>query len=32
MGDAMAVIFEWKRGPNDVTTAVLKPSGSAFPL
>ena len=26
------VLFEWKRDPNDVTTAVLKPSGSSFPL
>ena len=32
MKDAMTVTFEWKRDPNEFTTAVLKPSGSSFPL
>ena len=32
MEDAMTVTFEWKQGQNDVTTAVLKLSGSSFPL
>ena len=29
--EGTVTFFEWKRGPNEVTTAVLKPSGSSFP-